>query len=185
MITAAARQTAGALDSETRLATAAGRGDPRALADFIVATRGKVWRRCALLLDAQSADDLTQETYLRAFQALPRFRGDSSARTWLFSIAGRVVADEVRRRARQRKAAQAIAEYAPMTAPDPAGEVGAKAALGALAPERRRAFVLTQLLGLGYDEAGRICGCPAGTIRSRVARARVELISFSQQCLLP
>jgi RNA polymerase sigma-70 factor (ECF subfamily) len=50
--------------------------------------------------------------------------------------------------------------------------------IGRLDPDRRAAFVLTQLLHIPYDQAARVCGCPAGTIRSRVARARGDLISM-------
>jgi RNA polymerase sigma-70 factor, ECF subfamily len=50
-----------------------------------------------------------------------------------------------------------------------------RAVIAALEPERREAFVLTQLLDLGYAEAAQVCGCPVGTIRSRVARAREDL----------
>jgi RNA polymerase sigma-70 factor (ECF subfamily) len=49
-------------------------------------------------------------------------------------------------------------------------------ALARLAPERKEAFVLTQLLGLSYQEAADVCSCPPGTIRSRVARARADLL---------
>ena len=49
--------------------------------------------------------------------------------------------------------------------------------LGRLDPERREAFVLTQLLEFSYVEAAELCGCPVGTIRSRVARARAELVA--------
>ena len=55
-------------------------------------------------------------------------------------------------------------------------EIGVSDVLARLAPERREAFVLTQLLGLSYQEAAEICACPPGTIRSRVARARAELL---------
>ncbi len=51
------------------------------------------------------------------------------------------------------------------------------AAVSALEPERRAAFVLTQILGLSYDEAAQVFGCPIGTIRSRIARARQDLIA--------
>ncbi len=55
------------------------------------------------------------------------------------------------------------------------GPVELDALVAALDPDRREAFVLTQLLGLRYDEAAEVCGCPIGTIRSRVARARLDL----------
>ena len=84
-------------DRVTALALAAGRGDRGALEQFIRATEKDVWRTVAFLADPGSADDLTQETYLRALSALPRFAGRSSARTWLLSIARRVVVDQIRR----------------------------------------------------------------------------------------
>jgi RNA polymerase sigma-70 factor (ECF subfamily) len=55
--------------------------------------------------------------------------------------------------------------------------VDLEAVLGDLDPDRREAFVLTQVLGLGYAEAAEVVGCPIGTIRSRVARARDDLVA--------
>ena len=69
-----------------RLAAAAVDGDPLAAAALVRATQSDVWRLCAALGDRQSADDLTQETYLRAFGSLHRFEGRSSLRTWIFRI---------------------------------------------------------------------------------------------------
>src|SRR5215217_2459529 len=77
-------------------------GDPLAAAALVRATQSDVWRLCAALGDRQSADDLTQETYLRAFGSLHRFEGRSSLRTWLLTIARRVCADAVRSRRRRR-----------------------------------------------------------------------------------
>jgi RNA polymerase sigma-70 factor, ECF subfamily len=62
-------------------------------------------------------------------------------------------------------------------AADPAEAVTVRALLAALDPQRREAFVLTQLVGLSYAEAAEVCGCPVGTIRSRVARARADLVA--------
>ena len=62
-------------------------------------------------------------------------------------------------------------------APDHAESVALAGLLAALDDERREAFVLTQLVGLSYAEAAEVCGCPVGTIRSRVARARSDLVS--------
>ena len=55
--------------------------------------------------------------------------------------------------------------------------------LDGLAPDRREAFVLTQLAGLSYDEAAQVAGCPIGTIRSRVARARADLLDVVARAL--
>ncbi|HEX7662617.1 MAG TPA: RNA polymerase sigma factor SigC [Pseudonocardiaceae bacterium] len=167
----------------TAWALAAGAGDRAALEAFVRATQRDAWRFLAHLTDVRSADDLAQETYLRAITSLPRFAARSSARVWLLSIARRVVVDQVRAAmARPRTtpggdwieaahAAQAR-EQATVGFED---IVEVNVLLAALDEDRREALVLTQVLGLPYAEAAEICGCPIGTIRSRVARARDDL----------
>jgi RNA polymerase sigma-70 factor, ECF subfamily len=165
-----------------RLAALAAAGDRAAQADLVRATQAHVWRLCAHLADRQVAEDLTQETYLRALPALARFEGRSSLRTWLLSIARRVCADHLR--ARQRRRLVLVGEDADLAGlerdvPDDevGGAVAAQDVLDRLDPERREAFVLTQLMGLPYAEAAEVAGCPVGTIRSRVARARADLVT--------
>lgn len=163
-------------DEVTRWALRAGSGDVTATALFIRATQADVWRVCAHLGNRWAADDLTQEVYLRAHRSLPRFRGDSSARTWLLTIARRVCADHVREQQR-RPALAPIDELLDPADPaaDHAGYGAVRDLLERLDPERKEAFVLTQVLGLSYQEAADVSGCPIGTIRSRVARARDDL----------
>ncbi|WP_030439831.1 sigma-70 family RNA polymerase sigma factor [Actinoplanes subtropicus] len=166
-------------EGTTELALAAGAGDGDALAEFVRATQAEVWRFTAALVDPGAADDLTQETYLRAFKSLPGFEGRSSARTWLLGIARRTCADHLRSVVRRRRldarlAAQAATE---LPVPDPAHRLGTADLLGRLSEERRTAFVLTQVLGLSYAEAAAVEEVPVGTIRSRVARARDELVT--------
>ena len=167
------------MDELARVAADAAAGDPLAAASLVRATQSDVWRLCAALGDRQSADDLTQETYLRAFAALHRFEGRSSLRTWLLSIARRVCADALRSR-RRRLTLVRTSSVAGLEVSDGADRVAEQAAvtdlLRRLDRERREAFVLTQLLGLSYAEAAEVAGCPVGTIRSRVARARADLV---------
>lgn len=161
----------------TELALAARDGDDDALRDFVVATQADVWRLCRVLGDPEEVDDLTQETYLRALGALRRFRGDASARTWLLGIARRVCADGVRRRVRRRRLDQRVREGPVRTVMADRSDVVALDELVARLPaDRREAFVLTQLIGLSYEETAEVCGCPIGTVRSRVARARGALL---------
>jgi len=173
------------VDPLTRLALAAGRGDRAALDEFIRSTERDVWRTVAFLADPGSADDLTQETYLRVIGALPRFAGRSSARTWLLSIARRVVVDQIRRnQARPRTTSQVDLDGLLGRAQHTArfeDVVEVRMLLDGLDPDRRDALVLTQVLGLSYDEAAEVCGCPLGTIRSRVARARDDLIAAARR----
>lgn len=161
-------------DELTELLLAAQDGDRLALSAWIKRSQAEVWRLCAQLVSREQADDVTQEVFLRAYRALPAFRADSSARTWLLSIARRTCADAVRDLRRRRRLAARFER--PVYEPDPARMVSVQALLSGLDPERRLAFVLTQVLGLSYVETAEICECPVGTIRSRVARARADLV---------
>lgn len=162
----------------THWALVAREGDPVAQAAFVRLTQAEVWRFAAALVGAENADDLTQETYLRAFRALPAFEARSTARTWLLGIARRACADHLRTVIRRRRLDERLAANAHTHRPhpDPAGHFGATDLLRRLSAERRGAFVLTQLLGLSYAEAAAVEGVPVGTIRSRVARARCDLV---------
>jgi len=163
----------------TGTAQAAARGEQGALERLVRTSYADIWRLCGALVDEPSAEDLAQETYLRATRALRRFRGQASARTWLFAIARNVCMDELRRRHRVRRRDERLAIVAHETDDaDLAGEVTANDLLLHLDPDRRAAFVLTQLFRLSYEEAAAVCVCPTGTIRSRVARARDELIAM-------
>jgi RNA polymerase sigma-70 factor (ECF subfamily) len=169
----------------TALAFAAARGDQRAYADWVRSTQADVWRFVAHLTDSVAADDLTQETYARAVISLPRFAGRSSSRTWPLSIARRAVVDHFRARSfRPQHSGQdwetTIEEQSVRSRADSSGfeevvEVGLL--LRGLDDERREALVLTQLLGYTYAEAAEICGCPIGTVLSRIARAREDLLA--------
>lgn len=168
-------------DAVTALAVAAAAGDAGALEGFIKATQHDVWRFVAYLFDGVSADDLTQETFLRAIGAIGRFAGRSSARTWLLSIARRVVADHIRYlKSRPRTAPGADPELL-LDRDRPArgfeDVVEVTALIAGLSADQREALLLTQLFGLSYSDAAAVCGCPVGTIRSRVARARDALLA--------
>jgi RNA polymerase sigma-70 factor, ECF subfamily len=170
------------MDELERIAADAAGGDPLAAAALVRATQSDVWRLCAALGDRDSADDLAQETYLRAFGSLHRFENRSSVRTWLLSIARRVCADAIRSRRRRRLSlVRDDADLEILSRPQGVDRVaeGATVAdlLTRLDRDRREAFVLTQLMGLPYAEAAEVAGCPVGTIRSRVARARADLIA--------
>ncbi|MFB7273049.1 sigma-70 family RNA polymerase sigma factor [Streptomyces sp. NPDC056244] len=171
----------------TAWALAAGTGDREAAERFVRATYDDVRRFVAhLSADVPGADDLAQETYLRALTSLAKFAGRSCARTWLLSIARCVVVDRYRSAAARPRVAdtadwQTAAERAqPRHLPGFDESVAVFDALDAMDPSRREAFVLTQLLGLSYAEAASAAGCPVGTVRSRVARARRDLTSVWQ-----
>lgn len=163
----------------TGWALAARHGDHDAAAAFIEATAARLRRLLARLTDPEHVDDLMQETYLRALVALPGYAARAPARQWLHAIARRTAADHVRQaRRRPRRAAGEWQDEGDPRAPaaGPAGLVAVEQAIAALDPERREAFLLTRVLGLSYAEAADACGCPIGTIRSRVHRARLDLM---------
>ena len=182
MFMAGADRGQGAADDVVNaLAVAAAAGDARALEAFIKATQHDVWRFVAYLFDGVSADDLTQETFLRAIGAIPRFAGRSSARTWLLAIARRVVADHIRYlKSRPRTSPGANPELL-LDRDRPArgfeDVVEVTELIAGLSADQREALLLTQLFGLSYSDAAAVCGCPVGTIRSRVARARDALLA--------
>jgi RNA polymerase sigma-70 factor (ECF subfamily) len=167
-------------DEITRLARAAGRGDASATTAFVQRTQADVWRYVAYLVGREHADDVTQDTYLRALRSLPGFRGETAALTWLMSIARRTAMDHFRCRRRRPVvvdgAAETLEERPEPGGPDPAAELALRALIERLEPDRRAAFVLTQLLGFPYAEAALACGVPIGTVRSRVSRAREDLV---------
>jgi RNA polymerase sigma-70 factor (ECF subfamily) len=170
-------------DDLTLLALAAGAGDRTALSEFIRRSQAEVWRFVARAADHSVADDLTQEVYLRVLGGLPSFEGRASARSWLLSIARRVVVDQVRYEiARPRLIGMDAADLDVLaTSSDNPDRIEVQQALATLDPDRRVALVLTQLMGFSYTEAAEICGCPIGTVRSRVARARAELLAHYQR----
>ena len=167
------------MDRLTRLLLDAQAGDETALRQFIAETQHDVTTMCRYLGDRDNADDLAQEAYARAISSLHRYRADGPAKHWLLTIARRTCADATRKRSRQRRLDRRVrglardgttAPPADLTAPDWAE------LLDGLDDDRRSAFVVTQLNGLRYDEAAEVLGVPIGTIRSRVARAREQLI---------
>ncbi|GHF45980.1 RNA polymerase sigma-70 factor (ECF subfamily) [Amycolatopsis bartoniae] len=167
-------------DDITRDAFAAARGDAAAAGRFVAATQRQLHRLLSYLTNPAVAEDLTQETYLRAFAALHSYEGRCPARMWLLTIAKRVAADQLRANRRRPVPAQtddwtSAAERGGATTPDHGRLVVLRRLIDQLDAERRDAFVLTQVVGLSYADAAEVCDCAVGTIRSRVFRAREEL----------
>ena len=159
-------------DDLEALAARAAAGDGVAFAAFVRATQTDVRRFCASFVDPDSADDLAQETFVQAHRALPRYDGRATVRTWLLGIARHVCLTEIRSRTRRRRLWR---DQHRLAQSDPTGAIDLWDCVRRLPPERREAFVLTQLLGFSYEETADVCRCPVGTIRSRVARARDDL----------
>lgn len=168
------------MDDLTHLLLAARDGDRLALGAAIRTSQREVWRLAARVVGRDEADDVTQDTFLRAFRSLPTFRAESSGMTWLLAIARHACVDALRRRGRARRLSSrlaAVTRPSELVAPDESGVTDLESLLASLSDDQRLAFVLTQVLGRPYREAAEICGVPIGTIRSRVARAREQLLT--------
>lgn len=166
------------MDPLTRLLLDAQRGDRAALERFVAATQHDVVTMCRYLGDRDNADDLAQEAYERAFASLHRYRATGPAKHWLLTITRRTCADAARKRSRRRRAEQRVTQLAQDDPGDLAAATPAELdeLLHELDDDRRAAFVLTQLNGLRYEEAAELLDVPVGTIRSRVSRAREQLV---------
>jgi RNA polymerase sigma-70 factor (ECF subfamily) len=168
-------KTMGEMDDQLRaLVDAAREGDDVAVRELVRRTQPVVWRLCSVLGSPGAEDDLVQDTYLRAFRSLPSYRAEAPFTSWLLAIARRVCADHVRWKVRERRLVGALTR----TAGDRFAAAPGNATfdlLEVLDPDRREAFMLTQVAGMSYDDVALMLDCPIGTIRSRVARARAEL----------
>jgi RNA polymerase sigma-70 factor (ECF subfamily) len=159
-----------------RYLAAAIEGDDVAVRELVRLTQPSVWRLCGALGSRGEEEDLAQETYMRVLRSLPSYRGESSVLGWVLTIARHVCADHVRTRQRHRRVLTAIkgatTDRMVIDADHTVWDV-----LRQIDPDRREAFVLTQVAGLSYEEAALALGCPVGTVRSRVARARADLLT--------
>jgi RNA polymerase sigma-70 factor (ECF subfamily) len=163
---------------DPRILTRARRGDEQAFAALVrhydAGLRALAWR---LLGDRSRMDDALQEAYVKAYRALPRFRGEASVGTWLYRIAYRACLDEL---ARSRPAAD-LESVRGRAAPaaDPAERASLRSslagALAALPPEDRAVVLLVDAEGFDYRAAADVLGVPEGTIGSRLHRARAAL----------
>jgi RNA polymerase sigma-70 factor (ECF subfamily) len=166
-------------DVEPAVIADAKRGDQQAFAALVRHyDRGLRALAFRLLGDRDRMDDALQEAYVKAFRALPQFRGDAGLGTWLYRITYNVCIDELRR----PHAAGAVpldVAGSRSHGPDPADFVGERtalaSALAALSPEDRAAVLLVDAEGFDYASASRALGVPAGTVASRLNRARATL----------
>lgn len=151
------------------------RGDPDAFA-ALLDDHGESHRRLAfrLLGKRGSMDDALQEAYVRAFRALPRFRGRSAFGTWLYRIVYNACLDELRR-ARARREVPLDGSLGAATTDSPDERLDLAAALAALPVELRAVVLLVDAEGLSYDAAAEVIGIAPGTVGSRLNRARATL----------
>ena len=142
---------------------------------------GVVLRRVG---DGTVAEDLTQETFLRAWRARSGYRGEAaSARGWLCAIAANVARDHMRARRRRPVEEEAVYSDIPSVTEDPASSAEAaetleqlRAALERLPANHREMFLLRERDGLSYKEIAAVMRAPIGSVMSGLARARERLL---------
>ena len=127
--------------------------------------------------DPASADDLVQETYLKAWRSFSTFEPGTNCRAWLFRILSNSVCDLRKRQAREPRAddSEGILSRLPAGRRDPIRDPDVSKALGELPVEQRAAVLLADVEGLTYREAAAALDIPLGTIMSRLSRARARL----------
>jgi RNA polymerase sigma-70 factor (ECF subfamily) len=134
------------------------------------------------------ADDLVQETLLKAWAAQDRFEPGTSMRAWTFVILRNAYLTDMRRNRFRGEYDETTAERiltAPAAQEEPIHLSDMHRALLTLPPERREALLLVGAGGFSYEEAAQICGCAVGTIKSRVGRARAALTVMIEEGSIP
>ena len=194
---------ASASDSDQMLVERCVAGDQRAFELLVIKYQRRIERLIARMVrDVDLVDDIAQETFIRAYRALPQFRGDAQFYTWLYRIAvntAKKALFDLKRDPLVFESANAPAEdedetYRPKTeqtthetpemvlaAKEIAGVVNA--AMEALPEELRQALTLREIEGWTYEEIASTMNCPIGTVRSRIFRAR-EAVSAKVKPLL-
>jgi len=168
--------------SDAELIAAANGGEMSAFDTLVRTHAGAVYAHAYRFFgDPQAAQDATQEVWVNVYNSLSGFESRSAFKTWLFRVTRNVCLDM--RRSGRRVAPPidpvTINDVAHAdTAGDATARVDLETALRALSPEDREAFNAVALFGLPYAEAASVLGVPAGTVKSRVFRARRALVAL-------
>ena len=176
-----------ASDTDQQLVQRAQRGDLRAFDLLVLKYQGRIAALVSRYVsDAGEVEDVTQEAFIKAYRALGKFRGDSAFYTWLYRIAANAAKNHLVAKGRRPGADATIedaegfdeggmlSESASPEALAMGGELAeaVESALNALPGELKAALVLREFDGLSYDDIADVLGCPVGTVRSRIFRAR-------------
>ena len=164
------------------------RGDPAAFEALITPHERMLWRVCwHYTQHTEDARDCAQEAMLKAWRALPDYRGNCSLETWLYRIAASCCLDFLRRKGRwAAESAEQLAEEAGFDPPDPSPQpeealqrrderAELQSALAALPDDMRIALTMSAVEGRRYEDIAQVLGVAPGTVKSRISRARVRL----------
>ena len=176
-----------ASDTDQQLVQRTQRGDLRAFDLLVLKYQGRIAALVSRYVsDAGEVEDVTQEAFIKAYRALGKFRGDSAFYTWLYRIAANAAKNHLVAKGRRPGADATIedaegfdeggmlSESASPEALAMGGELAevVESALNGLPDELKAALMLREFDGLSYDDIADVLGCPVGTVRSRIFRAR-------------
>ena len=176
-----------ASDTDQQLVQRAQRGDLRAFDLLVLKYQGRIAALVSRYVsDAGEVEDVTQEAFIKAYRALGKFRGDSAFYTWLYRIAANAAKNHLVAKGRRPEAYATIEDaegfdeggmFSESASPEAlamGGELAevVESALNALPGELKAALMLREFDGLSYDDIADVLGCPVGTVRSRIFRAR-------------
>ncbi len=186
-----------ASESDQELFDKARGGDADAYGTLVRRHQKRIYRLAVhMLRDAAEAEDVTQETFVRAYQGLARFQGQSQPFTWLYRIAVNLSLNILRARKPRQHTTQDsdprvegwLASRAPLPGTDPTvvseqRQIAAALCDGidSLSDTLRTTLILVCIEGVRHDEAAQILGCPEGTVAWRVHEARRKLREYLAQ----
>lgn len=196
-------ETTPSTDADAPLVERVKQGDVKAFEMLVVKYQRRIERLIGRMVrDVDMVPDIAQETFIRAYRALPKFRGDSAFYTWLYRIAvntakkalGELKRDllvtESSRGSRDDEDETSRTENELTTGETPESLLQSKeiamtvnSAIEALSEDLRQAITLREIEGLSYEEIAELMNCPIGTVRSRIFRAR-EAIALRLRPLL-
>jgi RNA polymerase sigma-70 factor (ECF subfamily) len=165
------------------LVRAAQNGDVDAFEELVRRYQTSIYRVALRMLGSSAdAQDAVQETFVRAWRALPRFRHDSAISTWLYRIVTRRALDKIA----SRRSTGTLDEVEVEAGPDPAQAAedqerlrAVRRAIATLPPDQRAALVLREFEGLSYQEVAQVLGASVPAIKTRIHRARLTIIQQS------
>lgn len=203
MALAALNDRMNAPDADAPLIERVKLGDVKAFEMLVVKYQRRIERLIGRMVrDVDLVPDIAQETFIRAYRAIPQFRGESAFYTWLYRIAvntAKKTLGELKRDLLVTESARASRDDDDETSrteneltdgETPESLLASKqvattvnAAIEALSEDLRQAITLREIEGLSYEEIAELMGCPIGTVRSRIFRAR-EAIALRLRPLL-
>ena len=172
-------------NSDERLAAYSQAGDLRAFEALVSRHRDVVHRVASRIAGEDEADDVTQDTFLRAYHRLGHFRGDGSFRAWLLQIAHNTAVTTAERRMIGAVALSDVEDGSRSEHLTPAEHLEAaerrrrlSTKVRGLSPQHRTVLVLRDVEGLSYQEIAQVTAAPVGSVKARLHRARRDLIDM-------